>query len=74
MKNAEINADVEYILPPVVNGASVLKRSREKKSEVPMEERLENLALHHPSSSAQSTKEGMTHLLIQVWIFNFMSL
>ena len=61
-----MNADVEYVSPAVVNGASVIKRSRGKESEVPMEERLENLALHHPSSSTQPTSEGMTHLLIQV--------
>lgn len=65
VKSTEINADVEYISPAVVNGASIRKRSRKVASDVPMEERLENLALHHPSSSAQPTGEGMTHLLIQ---------
>ncbi|XP_046675247.1 WD repeat-containing protein 43 isoform X1 [Homalodisca vitripennis] len=62
----EVSKDVQYLTGTVVNGSLAPKRGRGKESEVPMEERLENLALNQPSSSSTQPKtEGMAHLLIQ---------
>lgn len=49
-----------------MNGSVPLKRGRGKESDVPMEQRLENLALNQPMSSSQPNGEGLAHLLLQV--------
>lgn len=68
-----MGGDVEYLTSSSINGGIVgSKRGRGKESEVPMEQRLENLALNQPSSSSaaiQPKSEGMAHLLIQVYIY-----
>lgn len=64
-----MSKDVQYMSGIMMNGSATSKRGRSKESEVPMEERLDNLALNEPSSSSSQPKgEGMTHLLLQVII------
>lgn len=65
----EVSKDVQYMSGILMNGSATSKRGHGKESEVPMEERLDNLALNEPSSSSSQPKgEGMTHLLLQVII------
>uniref|UniRef100_A0A1B6C6T4 Small-subunit processome Utp12 domain-containing protein n=1 Tax=Clastoptera arizonana TaxID=38151 RepID=A0A1B6C6T4_9HEMI len=69
VRGPEIGNDVEYLSQSNVNGTIVgNKRAKGKASDVPLAERLDNLALNQPSSSTTSTQpksEGLAHLLIQ---------
>ncbi|XP_054284738.1 WD repeat-containing protein 43 [Macrosteles quadrilineatus] len=61
----EVGKDVQYVS---VNGSLGPVKRKGKESDVPMEQRLENLALNQPaaSPSSQQTKgESMAHLLLQ---------